>query len=192
MFKYCTRKVRSFHRAFRENADAESRARIRAARFGHIDVDGQLPPAWEAEVEETFQEQKKQAERMSKARQPRRMLKGAFFIALFSFMAGAIVGQKVDSNFMRQLALLSTEDRVASEVRYITTVRAFREAVEAHVPTAQQEAIFADVKAARRTPTVKGSQRGRIAVLFRGPDPAIWRAILDDIKELRPVPKPAR
>ncbi|GBQ21386.1 hypothetical protein AA12717_0865 [Gluconacetobacter sacchari DSM 12717] len=55
--------IRRFEQKLEKRTDDIARARIRAARFGHMNVDGQFPPAWETEVEEALQEQKESARR---------------------------------------------------------------------------------------------------------------------------------
>ncbi|GBQ30143.1 hypothetical protein AA12717_3441 [Gluconacetobacter sacchari DSM 12717] len=76
-------------------------------------------------------------------------------------------------------------------MRSVIEVRAFREAIQANLSPTQQEAILARVKAATKSPQVKGSQRGILAAAIYGPDPAIAKAIRDDIKEFLPDRKPA-
>ncbi len=181
--------IRRFEQKLEKWKDDKVRARIRAARFGHVNVDGQFPSAWEAEVEEAFQEGRR-AERTLTPRQRCRMVEGALLVALVCFSAGAVVGQKLDANLAGQMILLSDESRIASDVRFVTEGRAFRTAIQAELSPAQQQAILARVKAGTRSPQAKGSQRGVLATAIYGPDPAIEKAIRADIKELLPDRKP--
>ncbi|MFT9089442.1 MAG: hypothetical protein ABF479_00280 [Gluconacetobacter sp.] len=108
-------------------------------------------------------------------------------VALLCFSAGAVVGQKLEANLAGQMILLSDEGQMASDVRFVTEGRAFRAAIQADLSPAQQQAILARVKAETRVPKVHGSRRGFWAAAIYGPDPAIAKAIRDDIKELLPA-----
>lgn len=140
--------------------------------------------------EPAIQEQNGSTRRSPKAPWRRRALVDAFFIAIGSFGGGMLVGLQVEYNLSRQMALLSLESRVAIDVRCVTEVRAFREAIQANLSPTQRETILARVKAGTRSPQVTGSQRGIFAAAIYGPDPALARAIRDDMKELLPDRKP--